>query len=144
MKAIEILEKNPESAKLVVEWFFNKMLESLNSGSIDEEFRNFMREQALDNEKIAVMIDANPRMLLDVFDENDVFIFIHYMDVKDKVEFFHSFRNIDTNPVKLFKTRKEAELFAIETAFEILEAKLAPPVIEEETPKEETDETDNK
>jgi hypothetical protein len=59
------------------------------------------------------------------------------MDVKDNVEFFHSFRNIDTNPVKLFKTRKEAELFAIEKAFEILETKLTPVVQEIEVTGEE-------
>jgi len=129
MKAIEILEKNPLSAKLVVEWFFNKMIESLNVGSVDEEFRNFMREQALDNEKIAVMIDASPRMLLDVFDENDIFISINITDRK----FTYRIDNV-INPTE-YSTRKECELISITRAFEILENKL--------TPKELSDETDN-
>lgn len=129
MKAIEILEKNPLSAKLVVEWFFNKMIESLNVGSVDEEFRNFMREQALDNEKIAVMIDASPRMLLDVFDENDIFISINITDRK----FTYRIDNV-INPTE-YSTRKECELISITRAFEILENKL--------TPKELIDETDN-
>jgi hypothetical protein len=130
MKAIEILEKNPLSAKLVVEWFFNKMIESLNVGSVDEEFRNFMREQALDNEKIAVMIDASPRMLLDVFDENDIII---ETSLYPSGEFTIKIGNQATT--NSWKTRKEAELFAIEAAFEILENQL--------TPKELIDETDN-
>ena len=129
MKAIEILEKNPLSAKLVVEWFFNKMIESLNVGSVDEEFRNFMREQALDNEKIAVMIDASPRMLLDVFDENEVFISINVVDRK----FTYRIDNL-VNPTE-YSTRKECELISITRAFDILENKL--------TPKELIDETDN-
>lgn len=129
MKAIEILEKNPLSAKLVVEWFFNKMIESLNVGSVDEEFRNFMREQALDNEKIAVMIDASPRMLLDVFDEHEVFISINVVDRK----FTYRIDNL-VNPTE-YSTRKECELISITRAFDILENKL--------TPKELIDETDN-
>lgn len=121
MKAIEILEKNPLSAKLVVEWFFNKMLESLNGSSVDEEFRNFMREQALDNDKMAVMIDANPRMLFDVFDANDVIIIIKYHD-----NFGFTWAVEEADDQSFYKTRKEAELFAIDAAFDILENKLSP------------------
>lgn len=125
MKGLELLKKYPLSAKVVKDWFMEKMIESLNDDTITKEFREFMLEQSIDDDKLAIMIDANPRMLLDVFDNNEVFIFSHYMDVKDNVEFFHTFRNIDTNPVKLFKTRKEAELYAIESAFEILEENLS-------------------
>jgi hypothetical protein len=121
MKAIEILEKNPESAKLVLKWFFNKMIESLNIGSVDEEFRNFMREQALDNDKIAIMIDANPRMLFDVFDENDVIIIIKYHD-----NFGFTWAVEEADDQSFYKTRKEAEAFAIEVAFDILENQLKP------------------
>jgi hypothetical protein len=134
MTGIELLEKYPRAASVIRNWLIMRMVEALQSDSIDEEFKNFMREQGIDNDKIAPMIDANPRMLLDVFDEHEVFIFIHYMDVKDNIEFFYSFRNINNDSVKLFKTRKEAELFAIEAAFEILEEQL--------TPKEETNENE--
>lgn len=134
MSGLEMLEKYPRAASVIKNWLLSRMVEALQSESIDEDFKQYMREQGIDNDKISPMIDANPRMLFDVFDENDVFIFINYMDVKDNVEFFYSFRNIDTNPVKSFKTRKEAELSAIEKAFEILDNKL--------TPKEETNENE--
>ena len=134
MTGLELLEKYPRAASVIKNWLLWKMVDALQNESIDEEFKQYMRDQGIDNDKISPMIDANPRMLFDVFDEHDVFIFIQYMDVKDSVEFFHTFRNIDTNPVKLFKTRKEAELFAIEAAFEILENNL--------TPKEETNENE--
>jgi hypothetical protein len=120
MKAIELLEKNPESAKLVIDWFFSKMIESLNGSSVDEEFRNFMREQALDNDKMGVMIDANPRMLFDVFDANEIFISINVVDRK----FTYRIDNL-VNPTE-YSTRKECELISITRAFEILENKLSP------------------
>lgn len=134
MKGLELLEKHPLAANVVRDWFMKQLLESFKDETVPEGFKQYMLEQGIDNDKVGTLIDVNPRNLLDVFDEHEVFIFIQYMDVKDSVEFFHTFRNIDTNPVKLFKTRKEAELFAIEAAFEILENQL--------TPEEKTDENE--
>jgi len=134
MSGLELLEKYPRAASVIRNWLLYRMVEALQSESIDEDFKQYMRDQGIDNNNIAPMIDSNPRMLLDIFDENEVFIFIHYMDVKDNIEFFYSFRNINNDSVKLFKTRKEAELFAIEAAFEILDNKL--------TPKEESNENE--
>jgi hypothetical protein len=126
MKGLELIEKYPLAGKIVKDWFLKEMINSFKDETVPTEFKDFMLEQGIDDDKIGTLIDVNPRMLLDVFDENEVFIFIHYMDVKDNVEFFHSFKNTDTNPVKLFKTRKEAEAFAIDAAFEILENLLSP------------------
>jgi hypothetical protein len=126
MKTNELLAKYPLATEVVRKFFFDKMIASVESAKdIPAEFKQSLMNEAITDERLIIFIDSQPRTLFDVFDENEVFIFIHYMDVKDNVEFFHSFRNIDTNPVKLFKTRKEAELFAIEAAFEILENKLS-------------------
>jgi hypothetical protein len=73
------------------------------------------------------MIDGNPRMLFDVFDENDVIIIIKYHD-----NFGFTWAVEEADDQSFYKTRKEAELSAIEVAFEILENQL--------TPKEETNE----
>lgn len=127
MKTEELLNKYPLATEVVKNWFFEKMLESVDSAKdVPEEFKEMMRKEAVTDERLVVFIDAQPRTLFDVFDENEVFIFIHYMDVKDNVEFFYSFKNINNDSVKLFKTRKEAELFAVEAAFELLEIKLTP------------------
>jgi len=126
MTGIELLEKYPLTAQIIRDWFMKSMLESFKDENVPEEFKQFMLEQGIENDKVSKLIDVNVRILFDVFDENEVFIFIQYMDVKDNVEFFCTFRNVDTNPVKLFKTRKEAEHAAIEKAFELLEEKLTP------------------
>jgi hypothetical protein len=130
MKGILLLEKYPASAEIVRAWFMERMIESFKDENVPDEFKDFMREQGIDNDKLGTMIDVNPRMLLDVFDENDVIIVIKYHD-----NFGFTWAVEEADDQSFHKTRKEAELFAIEVAFEILENKL--------TPKELSDETDN-
>ena len=122
MKATELLEKYPLSTEVVREWFMQKMMESvIEADEVPEDFKNFMLEQGIDNNKMAIMIDSNPRMLFDVFDENDLFIEIFmYPDVTFTCKIGNE---ATTNS---WKTRKDAESFAIEAAFEMLENKLKP------------------
>ena len=126
MKAIELLEKHPHTAEVIRAWFLEKMIESLKTEDVPDEFKDFMREQGVDYDKLAVMIDANPRMLFDVFDENDIIIIIKYHD-----NFGFTWAVEEADDQSFYKTRKEAELFAIEVAFEMLETKLTPPPVEE-------------
>lgn len=121
MKGLELLEKYPLAAKVIKDWFLKSMVESFKDETVPEEFKQFMLEQGIEEEKVGTLIDINPRMLFDVFDENDIVIETSlYPD--------------DTFTIKIgnqattqsWKKRKDAELFAIEAAFEILENKLSP------------------
>ena len=125
MKGLELLEKYPLSATIIREWFLEKMLESLNDASISDEFKEMMKAAGIEDEKIGILIDVNSRMLLDVFDDNKIFIevFLYPDDT-----FTCKIGNQATT--QSWKTRKEAELFAIEAAFEILENKLSPKIEE--------------
>jgi len=129
MKGLDLLESHPASTEIIRAWFMERMIESLQDENVPDEFKDFMREQGVQNDKLGTMIDANPRMLLDVFDENDIFISINITDRK----FTYRIDNV-INPTE-YSTRKECELISITRAFEILENKL--------TPKELIDETDN-
>jgi hypothetical protein len=129
MKGLDLLEKYPASTEIIRAWFMERMIESLQDENVPDEFKDFMREQGVQNDKLGTMIDANPRMLLDVFDENEVFISINVVDRK----FTYRIDNL-VNPTE-YSTRKECELISITRAFDILENKL--------TPKELIDETDN-
>jgi hypothetical protein len=121
MNGLQLLEKHPYATEVIRAWFLEQMIESLNDQSVPDEFKDFMRDQGIDNSKLSVMIDANPRMLFDVFDENDLFIEIFmYPDVTFTCKIGNE---ATTNS---WSTRKEAEMFAIEAAFEILENKLKP------------------
>lgn len=117
---LELLQKYPEAGRVVKAYFLEILISSLNTESLPDDFKDHVRAQGIDDEVVAKILDNAPRNLFDVFDENEIYIFIHYMDVKDNVEFFYSFRNIDINPVKLFKTRKEAEHAAVADAFKYL------------------------
>jgi hypothetical protein len=125
MKALELLEKHPESAEIVRAWFMGKMIESLKDENVPDEFKDYMREQGIDNDKLGTMIDLNPRMLLDVFDENEIYISVVYENYNSKeLNYLSTINNCETKHY-CFR-RKEAELAIIETAFDILENKLSP------------------
>jgi hypothetical protein len=129
MKGLELLEKYPLTANVVRDWFMNQMLESFKDETVPEGFKQYMLEQGIDNDKVGTLIDVNPRNLLDVFDENNIII---ETSLYPNGEFTIKIGNEATT--NSWKTRKEAELFAIDAAFEILEKQL--------TPKEETNENE--
>ena len=120
MTGIELLEKYPLSATLVREWFLEKMIESLQTDTISEEFKEMVREAGIDNDKIGTLMDVNPRMLLDVFDDNNIIIEIFLYP--DNTFTCKIGKQATTQS---WKTRKEAELFAVEAAFDILEEGLS-------------------
>ena len=141
MKTNELLEKHPLTTEVVRTWFFEQMVKSFDDETVPEEFKEMMKQEGVTNERLATLIDVQPRTLFDVFDENDIIIYFMIFSSPEGVRFsaaIHTGNDEELpNPIgKQYNTRKEAELVAIEAAFEILENKL--------TPKEKTDETDNK
>jgi hypothetical protein len=97
------------------------MIESMkDADNIPDEFKEFMREQGIDNEKLSIMIDAQPRSLFEVFDAKEIFINVFYVVGK-----FHA--QISDNDAETEATiRKDAEAGIIEHAFRILEERLTP------------------
>jgi hypothetical protein len=121
MKAIELLNANPRTAEVLRTWFMEKMIESINNAQdVPDEFKEFMRQQGIDNEKLSIMIDAQPRSLFDVFDANGIIINVFHVVGK-----FHA--HIKDNDAETEATnRKDAEESIIQHAFRILEEKLTP------------------
>ena len=131
MKGLELIQTYPAAGKVVKDWFFKSMLESFKDDSLPDEFKEFMLEQGIEDDKIGILIDVNPRMLFDVFDDNDVIIQI--IPIKeDKVKYLSRVNQFETpyDFTRPYFTRKEAELASIEAAFEILENNLSPKVEE--------------
>jgi hypothetical protein len=122
MTGIELLEKYPLTAQIVRDWFMKSMLESFKDENVPEEFKQFMLEQGIENDKVSKLIDVNVRILFDVFDENEIFIGTHVVQKSG----FHYTINNSLAPGGAHYTRKKAEHAAIEKAFEILEEKLTP------------------
>lgn len=142
MKGIDLLTTYPNAAKVVKEWFMNQMIASMESDNITpDEFKQAMIDEGISDERLGTLIDIQPRTFWELFDENEIFIFSHYMDVKSNVGFFHTIKDIDNNPVTLFKTRKESENYIISGAFSALEEQITGNLNFEQLNKEEENET---
>jgi hypothetical protein len=121
MKAIELLEGHPRTAEVIREWFMEKMIESMQGANdVPEEFKEFMKQQGIDNEKLSVMIQSQPRNLFDVFDAHGIIINVFYVVGKFHAQIYdYAAETESTN-------RKDAESGIIDYAFRILEDKLEP------------------
>ena len=131
MTGLELLEKYPLAKNVVKDWFMRTMLESFKDEGVPEEFKQFMLEQGIEDDKVGKLIDVNVRILFDVFDENEIYISVFYTPNTFMV-------SINQNDLGIkYNTRKEAEHAAVEAAFDILETKLTPAVQEIEVVDEE-------
>jgi hypothetical protein len=142
MTGLELLEKYPLAKNVVKDWFMKSMLESFKDEDVPEEFKQFMLEQGIEDDKVGKLIDVNVRILFDVFDENDIIIYFMIFSSPEGVRFSAAIHTgndeVKPNPIgKQYNTRKEAEHAAVEAAFEILETKLTPAVQEIEVTDEE-------
>lgn len=124
MNSQELLEKYGKAASVVKEYYLGKFLDSMESENLPENFKEFAKEQGIDNDTVAKMIEAMPRALFDVFDVNEIYINVTafrnglflYSIISDAKE--------EIGSKETSNTRKEAEKLAIEKAFEILNEKL--------------------
>jgi hypothetical protein len=122
MTGAELLETYPKAAVAIKEFYYGKMINSLQEDNdIPQEFKDMVKAQQFDSEYIATFIDNNPRFLFDIFDANDVYIQIT-VDLENNC-FRYSFDGgqVESND---FLTRIAAETRSIEAAFEILNEKL--------------------
>ena len=118
MKASELLETYSKATTIIKEWYLEKMLESLNTDSLPEDFKEHVRNEGVDDDKIVAVIEAGPRALFDVFDENHI-----YIQINTNVPYFSYFINEGDVISGSWESRKEAERAAIEQAFELLNIK---------------------
>ena len=142
MDGITLLKKHPLAAKIIKDWFMKSMIESFKDENVPEEFKQFMLEQGIEDDKVGKLIDVNVRILFDVFDENGIIIYFMIFSSPEGVRFSAAIHtgNDEVKPTpigKQYNTRKEAEHFAVEAAFEILETKLTPDIKEIEVVDEE-------
>lgn len=120
MNSAKLLKQYPLSSNVIKEWFLNKLLESIKKDeSVPQEFKEYMLAEGVDDDKLSIFIDNNPRGLFDLFDENNIVIetFL-YPNNEFTIKIG---KQATTNS---WKKRIEAEEFAIETAFELLENQL--------------------
>jgi len=123
---IELLETYPKAAVKIKEWFLEKMLDNLKKtdDTVPEEFKDYVRQQGIDDDKVAKILGANPRTLFDVFDENQLYIKMDIFVSKDGIAKFGWSINAEQGPSSFYTSRIEAEKDAVAEAFKILNDKL--------------------
>lgn len=122
----DVLENNPHSTEAVRDWFVEKMKESLNNQDLPENFKDFMRQQGLPNDRLLKLFEENTRILFDVFDDNGVIINVMHNDngfVWD-VSYLNNELPYSVKGIEIYAARKTAEKAAVERAFQILNDKL--------------------
>ena len=119
----QLLEDHPKTAIVIKQWFLNKMLDSIDDETIPEEFKEFARQQGIDNDKVAKMLEGAPRAMFDVFDNHKLYVeTLHettgfWWKIKDSKDHVR----LASDP---YPTRKEADSEAVIEAFKLLEVKL--------------------
>lgn len=124
MKGIELLEKYPQAAEVIIQYYADEFLRAVEASDVPDEFKEFSRLQRIDDQYIADFIDNNPRGAFDVFDAHKIYITtpVSMVDGYFKWEIKTDIETWDTS--EFLDNRKMAEVAAIEKAFEILNNKL--------------------
>lgn len=124
MRTSEILDAYPIATEVVRDWFMEKMVDSFKNQELPKDFKEFMREQGIPNDRLIKLIDVNPRVLLDVFDDNGVIINVVYTDGRFTWD-VNTVKSLDS-----YSSRREAEVASVQRAFQILNDKLDVKLIE--------------
>ena len=117
MYTVELLNESKFAKPVILNWFKQQMLNSFQGTELTKEQVEQYIEDTLAEKTFVELININPRMMFDVFDENEIFIRI----IPDNNLFFSC---IDDEKPTEHKTRKEAELSGIIEATKILNNKL--------------------
>lgn len=120
----ELFEKYPQAAEKVVEYYTEVFKKSIEDSDVDEEYKEFARQAVnINDEYVAKMLELNPRGAFDVFDTNEVIISVKY-GVDGFTWHITQLPFSEIKDTTVYTFRKEAEVAAIEKAFEILNDKL--------------------
>lgn len=122
MNYLEILQTYPLATDVIIKWFTKKMYQSFEDKSVPGEIKEFMETRGISEENLATLIEQNPRMLLDVFDTNEIIIEIYTSD-KVPVKFGYMI-NKEHYGKAIYINRRSAEDVATLKAISELNEKL--------------------
>ena len=117
---LELLQKYPEAAKVVKAYYLEIMLSTLNDDSLPENFKEYVREMGIDDDRLSKMLSGSSRSMFDVFDDNGIFINVTF-DHEHRVFRYSVDGEVDSQD---YLFRKAAEQEAVAEAFKILNERL--------------------
>jgi len=120
---IELLEKYPKTAKLVREYYLEKLVEGLKA-ELPQEFKDHVKQQGITNETVGKILEENPYNLVYFFDKNTKYISIFVSSRGIGAVDFSFSINGTFKSDKTLNNRLSCEKEAITKAFELLESTL--------------------
>lgn len=128
MYTVELLNESKFAKPVILNWFKQQMLNSFQGTELTKEQIEQYIEDTLAEKTFVELININPRMMFDVFDENEIIIYYLVYETEKEISFSYSIKDInnESNSINgvIVKTRKEAELSGIIEATKILNNKL--------------------
>jgi hypothetical protein len=116
----ELLEKHPKTAKLVRDYYTQRWLTSVEeAGNLPPDFLEFAKNFSLDNERINLILQDQPRGLFDFFDANNLHIWTKWTE-----KGWQSCIGKEST-AKKFNERVECEKYGVSKAFGLLEETLS-------------------
>jgi hypothetical protein len=125
------LELYPLAGKMLHDYYLELMLESINMSQLPDDYKEQIKQEGIEMDKIEDIANTNPRHLLDFFDDKEIYVRIS-VDA-DGIFMFSIVGPVATiGSTKSYKTRKEAESEAIEQATKQLELSLTKSISDKE------------
>lgn len=125
------LEQYPLAGKLLHDYYLDLMLTSINISELPDDYKEQIKKDGIEMDKIEDIANTNARHLFDFFDGQGI-----YVNVKASTEgtfMFSIVGDIATlGSTKTYNTRKEAESNAIEQAMKQLELLLTKSISDKE------------
>lgn len=119
MEMINLLEEHPKTTIVIKQWLLDVLLSSIEDSKVPDDFKEFARQQSMETEHVAGMLQNTPRSMFDVFDGHKIYVEVI---VDTDSSFWWKIGEIQSNIG--YTSRKEADTAAIVEAFKLLEAKL--------------------
>jgi hypothetical protein len=124
MNSKELLETYPKTGEIVGQWFLKRLVDSMDDVTIPQDFKDYLLKEGISNDKVARLIENQPRCLFDVMDENGIFIdILSFNSLGGNKRTWHYEIN-DVGMMTCYSSRKETEGYAVEEAFKLLEEQL--------------------
>lgn len=119
MKNKQIIETSPNTMECIRKWYSENLKKSLDNEKISEEFKTAILEEGLLDESVDELIEKNPSILLDFFDQKLIFCSVTPVTEDSRVIFKTNF--LDSSETRKFDTRFNATRYIILEAFLVLE-----------------------
>lgn len=125
------LDNYPKTAHLLQDYYTTKMLASIDTANVPEEFKETMRKEGVSMDKIEILVNSNPRHLFEFFDDRSMYINVSGHS-SGTFTYYIVGETATTGNNDVFMSRKSADGAAIEEAIRQLELIITESVIDKE------------